>query len=284
MTEGCQIVGPDWRYLFVNDTAAAQFQLSKEAMLGHSITECFPNIKSTGLFPLMQKCMQERVPQEYLMQFPFNDPKHWYQLSIVPAPDGIFILSSDVTMQKLAEVDLAKSKALLSETEKSGKIGGWEFFVDTMSQIWTEETYRILEIDLSNNEPSVPEGVDFISPAYQKMADLAIQRAIDFGEPYDQEWEVITKKGNQRWIHVVGKANQVQGKTQSVSGSFQDITEQKKIEIQMKHQLNELQRWHEVMLDREDRIQELKQEINELCQRNGESPRYGKRLTSPGDF
>ena len=40
------------------------------------------------------------------------------------------------------------------------------------------------------------------------------------------------------------------------------------------HQLAELKRWQEVMLDREDRVQELKREVNELARRLGEPPRY----------
>ncbi len=46
----------------------------------------------------------------------------------------------------------------------------------------------------------MPEGIDFIAPEYRDMAQKAIQKAIEHGEPYDQEWEVITVKGNRRWV------------------------------------------------------------------------------------
>jgi len=39
-------------------------------------------------------------------------------------------------------------------------------------------------------------------------------------------------------------------------------------------QLQELKRWHNVMLDRENRVIELKREVNELLARAGEPPRY----------
>ena len=119
---------------------------------------------------------------------------------------------------------------MLSETERIGKIGGWAFDAETLTQTWTEETFRILEIDLTNSEPKVPEGIDFIAPAFRPMAEQAVQRAIEFGEPYDQEWEIITTKGKRRWVHAVATAHQEQGKTKSVSGSFQDITERKRAE------------------------------------------------------
>ncbi|MBI5303974.1 MAG: response regulator [Chloroflexi bacterium] len=54
----------------------------------------------------------------------------------------------------------------------------------------------------------------------------------------------------------------------------QDLTERKHAEEKIKHQLNELQRWHDVTLNREGRVQELKHEVNQLCARLGEPLRY----------
>jgi hypothetical protein len=56
--------------------------------------------------------------------------------------------------------------------------------------------------------------------------------------------------------------------------NIRDITERKRAEEQIRSQLEELQRWQEVMLDREDRVQELKREVNQLCNRMGETARY----------
>jgi signal transduction histidine kinase len=143
-------------------------------------------------------------------------------------------LTAEVAQRKRAEENLVKSKALLSETEKTGNIGGWEFDAEKETQQWTEETFRILEIDAAEGEPKVPEVLDFIAPAFRPMADQAIRRAIEFGEPYDQEWEIITAKGNRKWVHAVARVYQEQSKTKRVSGSFQDITERKQLEAQLR--------------------------------------------------
>lgn len=57
---------------------------------------------------------------------------------------------------------------------------------------------------------------------------------------------------------------------------FTDITERKRAEEKMEEQLHELQRWHNVMLDREDRVIELKREVNELLAQAGKPPRYSQ--------
>ena len=56
--------------------------------------------------------------------------------------------------------------------------------------------------------------------------------------------------------------------------NIRDITERKRAEDNLRTQLDELRRWQEVMLDREDRVQELKREVNDLCRRAGETARY----------
>jgi hypothetical protein len=53
-----------------------------------------------------------------------------------------------------------------------------------------------------------------------------------------------------------------------------DITERNAIEQQNKEQLEELKRWYAVMSQREERIMELKREVNALLRELGRTSRY----------
>ena len=122
---------------------------------------------------------------------------------------------------------LQKSQDLLAQAEKLGKIGGWEFDMETKQQTWTETVYDIHELD-STGRMTVDQGVNFYTPASRPIIDRAVQRAIEQGEPFDLELEIITAKGNLRSVHAFGKADLAHRK---VSGFFQDITERKQTEI-----------------------------------------------------
>lgn len=61
-------------------------------------------------------------------------------------------------------------------------------------------------------------------------------------------------------------------------GHIRDITERKKTESLLLEQLDELHRWQQAMLGREDRIISMKQEVNELLVRSGQPPRYADPL------
>ncbi|MFA5447815.1 MAG: PAS domain S-box protein [Sphaerochaeta sp.] len=54
----------------------------------------------------------------------------------------------------------------------------------------------------------------------------------------------------------------------------QEITERKHLEAELQEQLEELRRWYAVMAHREDRIIELKQEVNDLLEEHGKDVRY----------
>lgn len=55
---------------------------------------------------------------------------------------------------------------------------------------------------------------------------------------------------------------------------FRDISQRKQAELQQFQQLDELRRWHDATLRREERILQLKEEINELLTSAGKPPRY----------
>jgi PAS domain S-box-containing protein len=61
---------------------------------------------------------------------------------------------------------------------------------------------------------------------------------------------------------------------------FRDITARRRAEQEINEQLDELHRWHALSLGRENRILELKHEINELLARTGSPARYP---TAKGD-
>jgi PAS domain S-box-containing protein len=104
MLEGCQVIGFDWRYLYVNEAVAQHGHQEKEALVGHTMMDVYPGIENTELFSVLRRCMNERIPQHMQNEFAYPDgTKGWFELSIQPVPEGIFILSIDISEHKHAE-------------------------------------------------------------------------------------------------------------------------------------------------------------------------------------
>ena len=107
MLEGCQIIDFDWRYFYVNDAAARQGRMRKEELLGKTMMQAYPGIEKTELFNHLRNCMTSRVPYKMDNEFTFpDDSKGWFELHIEPVPEGILILSTDITKNKETEAEL----------------------------------------------------------------------------------------------------------------------------------------------------------------------------------
>lgn len=112
MLEGCQIIDYDWRYIYVNDTAALHGRREPEELLMHTMMEMYPGIENTELFKVLRHCMEARTHQRLENEFVFPDgDSGWFELSIEPVPEGLFILSVDITERKQAEADLRDREA-----------------------------------------------------------------------------------------------------------------------------------------------------------------------------
>ena len=115
MLEGCQIIGFDWRYLYINDAADIHNRRPKTELLGKIYMEMWPGIEKTNVFGYETICMNERRPQYLLNEFEYPDgTKRWFKLSIQPIPEGIFILSEDITEHKFAEDEVKRLNRIYS--------------------------------------------------------------------------------------------------------------------------------------------------------------------------
>lgn len=116
MLEGGQIVSADYRYLYVNNAVAVQGRKNKDELLGHKMMEVFSGIENTAVFPAIQKCIQENASQHMINEFIHADGTlGWFELSIQPVPEGVFILSYDITERVLVENKIKKLNEELEE-------------------------------------------------------------------------------------------------------------------------------------------------------------------------
>ena len=109
MLEGAQIIGFDWRYLYVNDSMATHGRYSKEELIGYTVMEKYPGIEKVPIFQTYLTCFKDRVSIHLENEFQFPDGSiGWFELSFQPVPEGIFILSMDITDRIRAQQEILK--------------------------------------------------------------------------------------------------------------------------------------------------------------------------------
>ena len=130
----------------------------------------------------------------------------------------------DVTERK-------KLEELLDEASKLSRIGSFEFDFIQDYLYWSPVTKEIHEVS-EDYEPSLETGILYYKEGESReRMSKAFNKAVEENIPYDLELQIITAKGNERWVRKIGRPTFVNGKCVRINGSFQDITNIKKSEL-----------------------------------------------------
>ncbi|MFH0953728.1 MAG: PAS domain S-box protein [Verrucomicrobiota bacterium] len=193
-------------------------------------------------------------------------------------------IARDVRERKRAEEALRASEAQLSNALKMARAGHWEYDVGSDTFTFNDNFYRIFRTTAEKVGGYKMSSADyarrFCHPEDAPIVGKEVQAAIEATDPnYERQMEHRILYADGEIGHMAVRffiVKDGQGRTAKTYGVNQDITERKRAEGKMKQQLDELQRWHEATLGREERIAGLKREVNEFLTRLGEKPKYAK--------
>lgn len=150
----------------------------------------------------------------------------------------------DVTEQRRQEDELRHQKDLLEQTQRLA--GAWEADLRSNTLSWSEEVYRICEVD-PETDLVIGDALKFYAPDVQPKIQEAFQRCVDEREPYDLELPLDTAEGNRRWVRAVGApVEEEDGNVVRVAGALQDITARKEAEQRLRRQNDLFRRAQEI--------------------------------------
>jgi PAS domain S-box-containing protein len=226
MLEGCQIIGSDWRYLYVNHTAEVQSRRPKEELLGKRYMDMWPGMEETRLFKVIKNAMDERVPAHLENRFIYPDGvEGWFDVSIQPIPEGVFILSIDITERKRAE------QALLDSEEKyrsvSENTDDWIYWVSPEGKFKyiSPACERITGYSAPEFMKQHSLYMDIVVPDDRELVHAHFEESIK-GEmmPHSFIFRIITKKGELCWIDHNCTPLFTQGEYKGLIGTNRNIT------------------------------------------------------------
>jgi PAS domain S-box-containing protein len=264
MLEGCQIIDADWRYVYLNDTAAEHGHRTKEELIGRTMMEAYPGIEKTEMFKQLKRCLEKRVSHRMENEFIYPDGSvGWFELSFEPVAEGVFVLSIDITERKKAEEALRASEYYLRKSQQIAHFGSWILDVKTNRVDFSDEMFNIFGIKKEQfvgtpeytHELVIPEDRARVQKSYE---DLLIRH-----KPVSMEYSIIRPDGSVRHLWGNGEVElDEKGNLQRLVGTVLDITERKKAEETLK-------KWSEELEERiHQRTAELQQRSQELAEAN----------------
>ncbi len=185
---------------------------------------------------------------------------------------GTFGINRDITEMKLAEKQLIiKENALASATngiiitDPNKKNNPIIYCNKAFEKITGYDANKLL-----GKNSRFLQGKDYNQPGLMK-----IREAMRKKKEVSAVIRNYKKDGTMFWNELsISPIFDEKGTLTHYIGISNDVTTQKIYEEKIKEQLNELKKWHDVTLGREERVLELKKEVNELLKKTGKRKKY----------
>lgn len=228
------------RYIAASHQWIKDYQLNGKEIIGKSHFELFPNVDK-WVRDIVSDCLRgesshcdqyRRIRLDGTVQWLTWDIRPWFKSGGIIG--GLVAYTSDITKAKAKDEERLHIEKILDKSNEVARIGTWEIDLLRQELLWSRVTKEIHEVPL-NFKPLLSTAIEFFKEGESRSRiEIAVSDAMLRGTSYDLELELVTAKGNAIWARAIGHPEFENGRCVRLYGVFQDITQKKKSETEMK--------------------------------------------------
>lgn len=140
----------------------------------------------------------------------------------------------DITAHEKRKMELQEARRRLEEAEVAGRFGSWNLNLKTGECLWSRGLHLVFGFDTEDNVPSFETFLSRLPPEdREKMAEIHRQMMTGEISVFETDYGVLTKSGDLRYVKANGTIHREAGQVVSASGTVQDITSLKLMEMSL---------------------------------------------------
>lgn len=144
--------------------------------------------------------------------------------------NGFVKITRDMTEQKKAREALMESEHRLKEAQKIASLGSWEWYAEQNKVIWSDEMYKIFEIE-PDTELTYEKFLSLLDEQQNQLRNEVIEKAAAGNKHFKHYLRINTKSGKAKVLDSTGEVyTDDKGKITRIFGTIFDVTSIKNAE------------------------------------------------------
>lgn len=244
------------RFIAVNQPFGKAAGVTPEALVGKTDFDIWP-AELAERYRADDRIVIETGVRKHIEE-PFvnsNGQESWIETIKTPIYNdrgeiiGTTGIARDITERKRVEKALLESTKQLNEAQRIAHIGSWEFDIVQDRLVWSEEIFRIFEIDPARFDVSYEAFLNLVHPDDREVVNAAYTNSVRDHTPYEIVHRLRMLDGRIKYVQEVCETMyDAEGRPLRSIGAVQDITERKLSEQRIETQLQRLQKLAEISM------------------------------------
>ncbi|TDO24904.1 PAS domain S-box protein [Pedobacter duraquae] len=227
------------RFLSVNSAGANIIGYSVDELLSMSLFDIIPEERHLMLEEYLRVVATQGIARGQMVTRGKNGNLRIWMFNNVleesQSGDSYVIGNAvDITEKQELENNLQRTKEMLERTNQVARVGGWQLDFPERHIYWTSVTKEIHGLG-QDYIPDLKSGISFYKEGESRTKITeAINECLKTGKPWDIELQIVNKKGEDVWVRTIGNAVFENGVCKRMYGTFQDINDSKKAQLEIK--------------------------------------------------
>jgi len=234
---------PDGRRIYVNAAVERISGMPASVLLGGPSSDgaIASAQDNAAVVALVQRIFETGEPGEIEVENVGTDGRlrHFHnRLAPEFGADGkvrsVFSICHDITERKAVEDVLRESRESLNEAQRIAHVGSWDVDMVNDKLIWSDEIYRIWEIDPAHFKADFAAFIETVHPQDRENVNRAFRESLINHSLYEVEHRLLFPDGRVKYILERGEPQyDAQGNPVRFIGTSQDITSRRRMEDEL---------------------------------------------------
>ncbi|HEX7904650.1 MAG TPA: PAS domain S-box protein, partial [Chitinophagaceae bacterium] len=225
ISDGFVAMDKEWRYVYINNSAAAISGKKAEELLNKPVWNLFPEAVDKEFY---QACHRAMEKQEYT----FLEVYHpgfdtWFENHIYPSPAGLSIHFRDITGKKKTELKLAETSEKLNLVAKATNDILWEADLAKQTVWWNDNFYEKFGYDKNEIEKTGKSWENYLHLDDKERVLREVSAIIEDKTQITWSDEYRFRKADGTYLNVYDRCyilRDATGKASKLIGSMADLT------------------------------------------------------------